>query len=353
MIDYSSKTWINYIDAKVWENLPESSLKSKNKSEINFRCPICGDSKKNKFKKRGYFYRRTGTFYCFNCQTSLTGYDLLKVICPPDVFSRIVQDYQVLNFNNFVRRRNGCSDSTLDVQTHKNFDILSPHPSYKYLLESKWKVTALSDSAKRHLDNRRIPLDRRGMLKTISDQSGREFILIQYLLDDECVYHQLDNFNKYDIKGQGAVKYIFPKDENINFQQKPVFNLAEVDVSFPYLFCTEGVYDSLFIKNGVALGGRNFTEYQSQMLETLYPRHKVVLAFDNDYAGMSSSLKHADKYPDILFLDISDVLNLAKSKDINEFVTATNRPDVFMNESFLKSRTISAFQAKMKLKLRM
>ena len=348
MIDWNDKSWINYVDAKVWENLPESSLKSRNNSEITFRCPICGDSKKNKLKKRGYFYRKTGTFYCFNCGTNMTGYDFLKAICPKDVFDRIIQDYKVLNFNNIVRGR-----KVEAIQPQRNtFEILAPNPSYKYLLDAKWVVKPLSDSAKHYLDDRRIPDgSSRDMLKSIVDSTGREFILIQYIWDDNCIYHQLGNFNKYDIKGQGSVKYIFPKDENINFQPKPVFNIGNVDVSHHSIYCTEGVFDSLFIKNGVALGGRSLTDYQYKMLTELYPRHKIVLAFDHDYAGMSSSIKHAEKYPNISFLDISDLMEAAHTKDINDFVKVTGRLDVFMNENFLKERTISAFQVEMKLKL--
>ena len=347
MIDWNDRTWINYVDEKVWQNLPDSSLKSRNNSEIIFRCPLCGDSKKNKLKKRGYFYRRTGTFHCFNCEANMTGYDFLKAICAKDVFDRIIQDYKVLNFNNIVGgRRNE------DSRTSENtFEILSPKPSYRYLLESNWAVHPLSESALKYLDGRKIPLGSRDMLKSIVDSTGREFILIQYIWDDNCVYHQLANFNNYDIKGQGAVKYIFPKDDSINFQPKPVFNIGNVDVSHHSIYCTEGVFDSLFLKNGVALGGRSLTDYQYRMLTELYPRHRIVLAFDNDYAGMSSSLKHAEKYPDISFLDISDLLELAHVKDINDFVKATGRADVFMNEKFLKSRTISAFQVEMKLKL--
>ena len=338
------------MDGKVWENLPESSLKSRNNSEITFRCPICGDSKRNKLKKRGYFYRKTGTFHCFNCEASMTGYDFLKAICPKDVFDAIVQEYKVLNFNNIVRGR-GQKLSGVGDSGQRSFEILSPNPSYKYLLEANWVVSDLSESALAYLDDRKIPIGSRNMLKSINDSTGREFILIQYIWDDNCIYHQLGNFNKYDIKGQGAVKYIFPKDENINFQQKPVFNLGNVDVSHHSIYCTEGVFDSLFIKNGVALGGRSLTDYQYKMLTELYPRHKIVLAFDHDYAGMSSSIKHAEKYPNISFLDISDLMEAAGTKDVNDFVKVTGRSDVFMNEKFLKARTISAFQVEMKLKL--
>lgn len=351
MIDWKDKSWINFVDGKVWENLPASSLKTRSNSEIVFRCPICGDSKKNKLKKRGYFYRKTGTFHCFNCEANMTGYDFLKAICPNDVFDRIIQEYKVLNFNNIVRGRgqklSGSGDSG-----QRSFEILSPNPSYKYLLDANWVVSELSESATTYLDSRRIPIGSRDMLKTIKDTNGREFLLIKYIWDDNCIYHQLGNFNKYDIKGQGSVKYIFPKDENINFQQKPVFNLGNVDVSHHSIYCTEGVFDSLFIKNGVALGGRSLTDYQYKMLTELYPRHKIVLAFDHDYAGMSSSIKHAEKFPNISFLDTSDLMEAAHTKDINDFVKLTGRGDIFTNDKFLKERTISAFQVEMKLKLK-
>lgn len=348
MIDWTSREWINYVDAKVWENLPESSLKSRNNSEITFRCPICGDSKKNKLKKRGYFYRKTGTFYCFNCGTNLTGYDFLKAICPKDVFDRIIQDYKVLNFDHIVRGRNVES-----IQPQRNtFEILAPNPSYKYLLDAKWAVNPLSDYAKSCLDDRRIPAGSRDMLKSMVDPNGREFILIQYIWDDNCIYHQLWNVNKYDIKGQGSVKYIFPKDENINFQPKPVFNIGNVDVSHHSIYCTEGVFDSLFLKNGVALGGRSLTKFQYEMIHTCYPRHRIVLAFDNDAPGIQSSIRHSELYPDVYFLDTSNLFEAAHVKDINDFVKVSNRMDIFMNTHLLEKLTITPFMLKMKTQLK-
>ena len=350
MIDWKDKSWINFVDGKVWENLPTSSLKTRSNSEITFRCPICGDSKKNKLKKRGYFYRRTGTFHCFNCDTSLTGYDFLKAICPNDVFDRIIQEYKVLNFNNIVRGRG--QKLCVDDSSQRSFELLSPNPSYKYLLDANWVVSELSESATTYLDSRRIPIGSRDMLKTIKDINGREFLLIKYIWDDNCIYHQLGNFNKYDIKGQGSVKYIFPKDENINFQQKPVFNLGNVDVSHHSIYCTEGVFDSLFIKNGVALGGRSLTKFQYEMIHTCYPRHRIVLAFDNDAPGIQSSIRYSELDPDVYFLDTSNLFEAAHVKDINDFVKVSNRMDIFMNTALLEKLTITPFMLKMKTQLK-
>ena len=48
----------------------------------NFRCPICGDSKKNKSKTRGYLYNIKAdiNFRCHNCGASMSFSNFLKQI---------------------------------------------------------------------------------------------------------------------------------------------------------------------------------------------------------------------------------------------------------------------------------
>ena len=50
----------------------------------NFRCPICGDSKKHRNKARGYFYvvRADTNFRCHNCGASLSFSNFLKQLDP-------------------------------------------------------------------------------------------------------------------------------------------------------------------------------------------------------------------------------------------------------------------------------
>ena len=50
----------------------------------NFRCPICGDSKKNKSKTRGYLYavKADVNFRCHNCGASMTFSNFLKQLDP-------------------------------------------------------------------------------------------------------------------------------------------------------------------------------------------------------------------------------------------------------------------------------
>ena len=50
----------------------------------NFRCPICGDSKKNKSKTRGYLYtsKANTNYKCHNCGASMSLNNFLKKVDP-------------------------------------------------------------------------------------------------------------------------------------------------------------------------------------------------------------------------------------------------------------------------------
>ena len=77
---------MNHVDSK-FINLVSSKLQKfkRVKSDLyNFRCPVCGDSKKNKSKTRGYLYgmKANVNFKCHNCGASMTLSNFLKHIDP-------------------------------------------------------------------------------------------------------------------------------------------------------------------------------------------------------------------------------------------------------------------------------
>ena len=77
---------MNLIDSKYIGLVSSRLIKFKRvKSDLyNFRCPICGDSKKNKTKTRGYLYtiKADVNFRCHNCGASMTFSNFLKEIDP-------------------------------------------------------------------------------------------------------------------------------------------------------------------------------------------------------------------------------------------------------------------------------
>ena len=77
---------MDFIDVK-YINLISSRLSKFKKVKpylYNFRCPICGDSQKQKNKARGYLYRvKNNTNYkCHNCGISISFNNFLKDIDP-------------------------------------------------------------------------------------------------------------------------------------------------------------------------------------------------------------------------------------------------------------------------------
>ena len=51
----------------------------------NFRCPLCGDSKKNKTKSRGFLYLKKNNYFymCHNCGASMNFKNFIKMIDKP------------------------------------------------------------------------------------------------------------------------------------------------------------------------------------------------------------------------------------------------------------------------------
>ena len=57
-----------------------TDVKNNNEEEVHMRCPLCGDSKKSKYKARGHYYKKTGSYYCFNCNEFMPGLKFASLI---------------------------------------------------------------------------------------------------------------------------------------------------------------------------------------------------------------------------------------------------------------------------------
>ena len=88
---FIDRTFLLRVSAK----LPKFTQK---KTDLyNFRCPICGDSSKNKTKARGYVYAKKGNYFfmCHNCGASMNFYNFLD-----KVDSEILKEYSLERYKN-------------------------------------------------------------------------------------------------------------------------------------------------------------------------------------------------------------------------------------------------------------
>ena len=108
----------------------------------NFRCPICGDSQRNKNKTRGYFYvvKNNTNFKCHNCGASLSLNNFLKKID-----TALHKQYTLEKFK----------------EGHTGRSFVVDEPSFNFntpVFRKKLDLPKASEDldAKRYLENRKI-----------------------------------------------------------------------------------------------------------------------------------------------------------------------------------------------------
>jgi len=96
---------LEYIAEKSWGGLETARFEIKN-DEAFMRCPVCGDSKKSKKKRRLGINLSTGVAHCFNCGWSGTIYSLMKEIelePPTDISLSLFKERYKNNINDIIK----------------------------------------------------------------------------------------------------------------------------------------------------------------------------------------------------------------------------------------------------------
>jgi transcription elongation factor Elf1 len=329
---------MNYIDVKYIGLISNRLVRFKRKDDTTyiFRCPLCGDSQKNKSKTRGYIYQKAqdALFYCHNCHASMRFANLLRTV-DPELYKEYVQE-------RFVEQNNGeRKDPPVDITkiARPSFMKDSPLKVLKKVSQLEW-----DHPAKQYINKRKIPprfhhkLFYAPKFKTwintiIPDKfdvsSGDEPRLIIPFLDKEknCFGIQGRSFKKDGIR---YITIMF--DEN-----KPkVYGLDDVDMN-QLVYVVEGPIDSMFIPNCLAMAGS-----AASFLKNV---PNFVLIMDNERRN-KQIIEHIEKCIDLGY-NICLWPDNVEHKDINDMVLAG------MSEAEIKgiidSNTYHGLQAKMKL----
>lgn len=320
-----SYEYIQFLNEKVLEFLPHNYVRVGDK--LNMRCPLCGDSHKSARKRRGWYYLKNASFYCFNCSTGMSGIHFLEHISG-NSYDQIKKEYFRLCFKHGVNT--GLSSC---------YDIPKSEPSIfevQSIVKPEWKMP-LSEKALTYLKNRKVtdaPFFKDPLYSCYTKKND-EFIMIPWRLNGVDAYYQLNDFQKLH-----GLKYIFPKDK-----KKLIAGLDNIDLSWPYIIVFEGYFDSLFVKNGVCVGTKAITDYQLKIIKERFPKHQIVISFDNDNAGIESMIKLLKSNNDFKYFRWFN--QNTKQKDINDYILAKNDVNVFSNQSVLEKMIIDKLLMKM------
>jgi transcription elongation factor Elf1 len=242
---YTDKKYLMMVSRKL------ALFTAKSEYLFNFRCILCGDSKKNKTKCRAYIYRRKSDlfFSCHNCGKSLSFGNFLKSI------DKALYDEYIME--RFAEESGGNSPKP-------NFDDFKTVPIIKKIRDNLINLPSINDlpsdhHARKYILQRKIPSEHYSRIFYASD--FKDFVTqkvpekAENLLDnDKRIVLPFWDENKNLLGFQGralsksAVKYITVK---LDEYAKKVYGLDLVDFS-KLVPVVEGPIDSLFIKNSLA-----------------------------------------------------------------------------------------------------
>ena len=210
----------------------------------NFRCPICGDSQKNKNKCRGYMYvvKNNTNFKCHNCGASLS-------------------------LNNFIKKL----DTTLHKQYtlekfkegHTGRSFVVDEPEFKFkkpVFRKKLDLPKASENffAKEYLEERKLNPEKFYFTDKFKEWTNTKKQTFDSTYRDEPrIIIPMYDRDKNLIGFQGrslthnSVKYITVMLED---SAPKIYGLDTINEKLP-VYVVEGPFDSTFINNSVALCG--------------------------------------------------------------------------------------------------
>lgn len=272
-----------YIDRKYLGTISHrlDRFSQKNTDLYNFRCPFCGDSRKNKIKARGYIYRKNNDYFfrCHNCGVSTSFSNFLKHVDSGKHKEYVLEryaagdnghsNYEKPNFddlrgNAFAKFASTKKSYTPSIKSIA--DLEEDHYARKYILGRKipkscWSSIYYTDKFKDFLDldfpdhgKENVPNDDRIVL-FYKDKGGSVTNVAGRALSDT------------------EMRYITIKIRD----EKKVFGLERVDTSKP-VYVVEGQFDSMFLDNCVAAGDSAL----AVVAEQFDPTVKTILVWDNE-----------------------------------------------------------------------
>ncbi len=293
----------------------------------NFRCPICGDSKKHRNKARGYFYgiKENVNFRCHNCGASMSFNNFLKKIDP------VVQKQYA--FEKFKDGHTSISGAGNFVVEEPEFKFEAP----KFAPKVDLPRASANPIAKKYLEKRNINPSKFYYTDTfkrwVNTLVPNKFDDIRY--DEPRIIIPLIYKNQL-IGFQGralvpnSVKYITIMLEE---DAPKIYGLDKIDDSKP-IYIVEGPFDSTFITNSVAMCG-------SDVDIGSFGWGNYIWVYDNEPRNREINRRISDTISrgEKVIIWPSNV----QEKDINDMVLSGQ--DVM---SMLQSNTYSGLEANLK-----
>ena len=299
---------LNYI-SKIQPRLQQ--FKKKRDYLFNFRCPVCGDSKKSKTKARAYLYRVKNDmfFKCHNCSASHNLANLIKLVDRPLYDQYILERYKGSKPSNDAKslfdkfktdtKQKLKSTPLQGLTAFSNID--NDHPAKQYLIKRKLPEDYFDRLYYCDKFQNFVNKLRPGTFNELNKHYEHPRLIIPfYDVDNEVFALQGRAF------GKEQPKYLTIK---LQENKQKIFGLERLNLNRT-VYIVEGPLDSLFLDNCIAAAGADIQ----------LPTHlkDVVFVFDNE----PRNKQIIDRMYKVIDDDYKMVVwpDNIKEKDINEMI---------------------------------
>lgn len=303
----------------------------------NFRCPFCGDSSKNKFKARGYFFVKNNNYF-YKCHNCSIGYSLPSFLKAINI--SIHKQYVFEKFSN------NHTQATSNKQENK---FVFDKPIFK-IVQGIEKLNSLEDKhpAKRFMVLRKLPDVHMNTLYYTDDFQ----LWVSNYIQDGTHLRLKEKESRivipfYDTEGNiiACQGRSIQKDNPLRYitirfdKSKPkIFGLERWNKQQKtYVF--EGPIDSLFVPNSLAMAGSDITQLD------IFDNVDTIFCYDNE--PRNKQIVH--KISNLIDLNYNVVIwpSSNKFKDINDMIVGGYDQTSLID--MINKNTFSGLKAKIKL----
>lgn len=309
---------------------------------FNVRCPLCGDSKKNKSKMRGYIYRKGNSLFykCHNCNAGTNLGNLIK-----SIDANLHKEYVLERYKAGESGNSNFKDPSFDISPPR-FDKVEKSKLFEH---AEWCDKLPSGHfCLEYLQKRKIP--EQWYSKLLFTQHYKQFCdaLIpnhgKQLTDDaRLVIPFYDGYNSLvAVSGRALetsdykLRYVTLRTDDS--KDKLIFGVDRMNIHEPVKI-VEGPIDSLFLSNCIASGDANLSLTSKNI-----SAGKKILIFDNEPRN-----KEIVKMIEVAIKSDNYVViwpNTVKGKDVNEMVMSGLT--ISEIEDIISSNTFSGLEAQAK-----
>lgn len=310
----------SYLLNKFYSHSHDPSFK-KFEGTYNAGCPVCREGKSLGKKKRLFYYPKTQSFYCFNCNKSWNGMSWLLEVTGMSI-----------------------SEIKVEISTDKN--------SLEVNLDKK-KFTQIKNSADLPFDSINLsdPLqlsyyqNNEIVLKTLNYIKSRKIneainkpknlflSLKDFIHKDRLCIPFYDDKKKIVFYQTRSIDDSQPRYLSKQNAEKTIFNIENINPLLDYVFLLEGPIDAMFIKNGIGVAGINLTNTQREQLSK-YPLMQRIWILDNPRIDSTAN----NKIQELIAKKEKVFCWNNQYKDLNEWCTTENineiKPDIILNSLY-------------------